>query len=365
MFRSLSSLFLGLLVVGLQAQSVGKLVYFEGDIKIVRNERVYTAADLEFGDPIENYDMISTGARSLLEISLNPNTGVAGNIKLSPSSSFYLELSPLQRAQTAGVELVAGKVALNISRMSGSSGLQVRTGGAVMGVRGTQFNVSFGAGGETLVATSEGKVEVTNDDGKVLFSTPGSVVEVGERFRSIPVAVSSLENFEKNWGTERIEALKGNAGRAIVNFAARYDKLYADFNRAMDRLNREKTVLNKWKDEHKRGTIGSMMDINKEKKVIVPHLLSLRKTLFMFERIYFRLTELKEYSASVLNTPIRRGYTVGDFYKQFDKDAGSLAQQMATVRFVMKLYSDRNEGKVPSDSFGDDFEFDDSESFFD
>jgi len=89
--------------------------------------------------------------------------------------------------------------------------------------------------------------------------------------------------------------LQGQPLKAIRFYALRYAALRDRFNRAYAALARERQVLDKWYDEDRRGRVGGNMEILREKKRIIGYLLTLRKVLFVFERVHFRLSELEEY----------------------------------------------------------------------
>jgi len=183
-------------------------------------------------------------------------------------------------------------------------------------------------------------------------AVPGAVVAqpAGEAFQRVPVAVSDLARFRQEWYAERLEAFKANPLKAIRFYALRYAALRDRFNRAYAALARERQVLDKWYDEDRRGRVGGNMEILREKKRIIGYLLTLRKVLFVFERVHFRLSELEEYW--------RQGYGEGTlegsltsraFFQAMDRDREVLEQRMAAVRYVTKLYALRNQGAFPTD----------------
>jgi hypothetical protein len=190
------------------------------------------------------------------------------------------------------------------------------------------------------------------EDGRELTAVPGSVVTqpAGEDFQRVPVAVSDLERFRQDWYAERLEVLKANALKAIRAYALRYVALRERFNRAYAGLARERQVLEKWYEEDRRGKIGGNMEILREKKQLIGHLVELRKVLFVFERVYFRLAELEDY--------YRQGYGEGAlegsltsraFFQAFDRDRAVLERQMAEIRYLTKLYAKRNQGAFPTE----------------
>lgn len=346
---------------------VGSIVFIEGDVTIQRNGKIIPSDQIDIGTELENFDLVSTGKRSAVELEFNPRTGVTGKVSLTAASVFQLELSDLRSKQTAGLELMAGNISVKVNRMAGGSGLQVRTGSAVMGVRGTEFKVITNPAGDLLVTTVEGKVECSTDDGKAFFAEPGTVVEnLGEAgLQPKAMSVASLSGFERDWQAGRMEALRSNAPRAIKNFAARYEQLLAQFNRAYDRMSQEALpTINKWTRETTAGTMAPRIELLKEKKLVITHLMAMKKASYVLERIYYRLAELKEFvDSGEVKGEIRRGYTYADFYKQFAVDKLNLQNKLGFVRYVMKLYAVRNEGSVPTDTGGDSA-LDNVEDFF-
>jgi hypothetical protein len=181
----------------LLAENIGEIVYFEGEVSIQRNTSVLTELDIDFGEGIQNYDLVTTGPDSYVEIELFESTGIGGTIKMDPGSAFYLEVSELRAEQVGNVELLAGRLNFQISKMAGSSGFEVKTQSAVMGVRGTTFSVITAPQGEVLVTTSEGKVEVSDTEGSVsFFSTwPGGRSQRRQRHSDHPCNGRNLGGF--------------------------------------------------------------------------------------------------------------------------------------------------------------------------
>jgi hypothetical protein len=62
---------LSLLLAGavlLLAENIGEIVYFEGEISIQRDTSVLTELDIDFGEGIQNYDLVTTGPNSYVEL---------------------------------------------------------------------------------------------------------------------------------------------------------------------------------------------------------------------------------------------------------------------------------------------------------
>jgi len=350
----ISSIIITLLcVTGLfAADPIGQVEYIEGTVDILRNSEVLGPAEVDFGTELENFDIIETGKDGQLEISFYESTGAPAYITVEPSSSFYLKMSKIEGKTRNTVEMMVGTIAVNVKRLSGASEFNVGTDTVAMGVRGTTFKVDSSATGNHLIACSEGKVVCKGSDGTTLTAEPGTVVEkaAGSAIREIPVAVSSIEEFRQEWITEQSDALKANALRAIRDYAQRYDEKYDEFQKAFSNLKEHDDIITKWIQQNKEGTTGGRIENMKDKKALIRPLMDLRKVLFFFERIYYRVLELKEYYEDGYgHGQLRPGYTAADFFYKLENNRRKLQQQMSYVKYVNKLYAERNNGSLPFD----------------
>ena len=348
---------------------VGEVVYVEGRPNLVRRGSALDEP-VDFGTQILNYDQLLTGGADFAEVALDPATGIDALIRVHPGSTFYFDITSLRGNQRGGVELLSGTVSLNVRRLLGDSELEVRTQGAIMGVRGTQFDVTIGVNGDLLVTASEGRVVCRDDAGSTLFATPSQAVERGfdGRFRNVPVAVSDIETFRREWLAERIAAFRGSPLEVLRYYSGRYYELRGRFNDAYRELLENRDVLDKWMQEDRRGIIGSRAEQLREKRELIGELIRIRRVLFIFERVYYRLLELEaNLPPGVAGRPLAGGRTVGDFVSELRRDRRVLGERMQTVRYVFRLYAERNEGTVPTEigesSFSDD-SFADPDEFF-
>ncbi len=347
------------------AEIIGEAVYLEGDVTVVRDGEELDASDVQIGMDVANFDLVKTGPQALAEIKITSSKSPAMTIKVSPETAFTFELSKMGTKSASSIGLLKGSLTLKVSKLTGTQAVNVKTESVAMGVRGTEFTVAAPSTGDILVTCDEGEVVCTEDDGAELAITPGKVVEKreGERFRAIPVAVSDLETFRKNWSTERIGSLKANALRAIQNYARQYMALSAELNSNFQLLMKQQTILNKWAQEDTAGKPGGKMDAMKEKKAVVGALFKLRKTAFRFERIYYRLLELREYyDQGYGKGNVDAGMSVDQFFKRMDAERKELERKMNKIRQIARQYADRNEGRAPTGAFDDTEE--DEEDFF-
>jgi hypothetical protein len=335
------------------ADPVGEFSYVEGDVDLVRAGK---SSKADFGMSVDNYDQVATGKNGSAELAIDPKSGINGSIKLRPGTTFYIDLAGAGAEKKAGIELLTGSVSAAVSKLAGKSNLEIRTQGATMGVRGTVFEVAIAPAGDLLVSCESGRVEVKDEGGRTLFAEPGAVVErtAEDMFRNVPVRTSNLADFRRQWNAERIEAFKANAGRAIADFAGRYRGLKERFDKAYMELLRHRDIIDKWMREDRQKTIGGRMEIMQEKKVIIASLFEIRKVLFLFEKIYFRLLELETYVAQGYGRgTIAPGLTAEQFFRQFQNEAVSLQEKMHSIRYVMKLFAARNtDGLIGEDLLG-------------
>lgn len=334
---------------------IGEIAYLEDEIEITRNSVALDYVDI--GTTIENFDLLTTGEYGLAEVTLTTEDSPDTTIKVSPNTTFYFELNQLKQGNKTTIGMISGSVSMKVRKMSRSQAFEVRTESATMGVRGTSFTVTTTVAGDVLITCDEGEVSCRDEGDTELFALPGKAVEkrTGEIFRAIPVAVSDLPTFKDNWYAERLSVFRSNALKALRGYAVRYLTLTENFNQAYDRLYRNKEIISKWFKEDSNGTMGSTMENMREKKKLIGDLLRLRRVLFIFERVYFRLQELKSYyDQGYGRGTIKAGLTADAFFRRFERDKDELGRKMARIRYITKLYSIRNNGSFPTDAFSTD-----------
>ena len=374
MKRIIIIIILVFIVSGLQTvfsdNIIGYIDSLTGDVEITRDGEVYDSYDLDEGNGVENYDLIRTLHNGEITIIIESDLCPETTISVEPNTTFNIEINKLKNKNQTTLSMITGGLALKVQGLTEDQDFNLETEGAVMGVRGTSFGAGSSPGGEILVTCVEGEVECRNEDGKSLRAIPGQVVELhpGELFQQVPVKISDLKKFKREWIAERIEAFKPNALKAIIQYSNTYLRLLTTFNRQYEMLMKKQAIINKWILEKKQGKIGSGMEIMKEKKQVISVLFQIRRTLFIFEKIYFRLLELQSYYKQGYGRgDIKKGLTVKDFFKDFDKNSKELHKKVAKVRFISKLYAQRNNGSFPMDAtdeddgdfFGDDKDNDD------
>jgi len=361
------------LLAGLPAAAqaeIGAIAYMEEGVEIDRNRETIPAWDVFIGMGVENYDLMRTDGTGYAEVELDSPRSAPSIVKISPNTSFYFEMNKIGRDDTTTIGLITGSLSVKVAKLSGRQNVEVATESALMGVRGTDFDVTLSPGGDILVTAEEGRVSCIDDSGQELFAEPGRVVEKrpGELFREVPVAVSDLETFQREWYAERLEVFKANALGAIKFYAGRYLRLKSRFDSVYGDLQGNTQILRKWYEEDRHGRIGGRMESMREKKELIGELLELRKILYMFERVYFRLIELEGYYREGYGRgQIEPGLSSAAFFNRFNREKRELGEKMAELRYITKLYAKRNDGNFPTDLFeqGEEEFFGEEDSFFD
>jgi len=360
-----------LAVVSVAAQSeIGSIAYMEEGVEIDRNRQTIPALDVFIGMGIENYDLLRTDDTGYAEVELDSPRNAPAVVRISPATSFYFEMNKIGHSETTTIGLITGSLSVKVAKLSRQQRVELATESALMGVRGTDFAVTISPGGDILVTAEEGRVSCIDDSGQELFAEAGTVVEKrpGELFREIPVAVSELQTFQEEWYADRLEVFKSNALGAITFYAERYLRLKERFDAAYTELASNDRVLYKWYGEDRRGEIGGRMEAMREKKQLIGELLKLRKILYIFERIYFRLIELEGYYRDGYGRgQIQPDLSAGMFFTRFNREKQRLGEQMAELRYITKLYAKRNDGIFPTDLLeqGEEEFFGGEEDFFD
>jgi len=347
----LSLILIPVLYVSSQSD-VGTIVYMEEGVEIDRNRETIPSWDVFIGMGVENFDLLRTDERGYAEVEVDDPRSAPALVRISPNTSFYFEMNKIGRDQTTTIGMITGSLSVKVAKLSTRQNVEVATESALMGVRGTDFAVTLSPGGDILVTAEEGRVSCIDESGQELFAEPGTVVEKlpGELFREVPVAISDLETFQRDWYADRMEVFKSNALQAIKFYAGRYLRLKNRFNSAYSDLQQESQILRKWYAEDRREEIGGRMETMREKKELIGDLLELRKILYIFERVYFRLVELEEYfSQGYGRGQIEPGLSAAAFFNRFDREKQMLGEQMAEIRYITKLYAKRNDGSFPTD----------------
>ena len=176
------------------------ITYTEGDA----TERLKTGKqqDAQIGDVLNTGDTLKTGSDGAVELN---QKGVT--IKISKGTVFTLmERAAADGKTTTVLSVALGSLKYKYDKVSGSEP-QIRTNGAVAGVRGTEFTVFSGADGSTLIAVDSGQVDVESE-GKIvqLAAAQGIEVPLGKP-PGDPIPLKSDQIDYSKWNGDKLAAM--------------------------------------------------------------------------------------------------------------------------------------------------------------
>jgi hypothetical protein len=337
------------------ATAAGEIVYMEGDVKVYRDGEALPDYRVDVGFAVEEFDMIETGSRGFVELSLNYGNG--GSLQVKPGTSFYFEVEDTSTEPKSDVHMMAGSMAYRVGKLSGNSAFNVKTESVAMGVRGTSFDATVSPDGGILVTCEEGLVACTNDAGAEQYSRPGRVVEnlPNEGLSTAEVPVESLEAYKESWVSAREEVFKSGASTFIRAYARRYLDFLPRFRDAYEELITYEQQLRSAASES--ANLGMLFRL---KSRVSPAVVRMRSIMPLFDDLFFRLQTLEEYHSRGIGRGMIEGeLSTGSFFRRFNRERRDLKQSISKTYFLFKLYSVLHEktGGGPSitdDPFGDD-----------
>jgi hypothetical protein len=209
MKKTLLSLGLALLLAAAANAIPSDVTYAEGDV----TTRFGTGKqqDTSIGDVLNTGDSLKTGKDGQAELD---QKGVT--IKVSHGTVFTL-MEKSEAGKTASAMSIAlGSIKFRYDKLTGSEP-QVRTNGAVAGVRGTEFSVFAGADGSTLFAVDSGEVDVESAGKTVqLAAAEGVEVPLGQP----PGDKFTLQGYQINyskWNGDKLAGMLGDPMAALQN----------------------------------------------------------------------------------------------------------------------------------------------------
>ncbi len=336
--------FVAAAAVAAQADEVGTIAYVEGYPSLVRNGKpIYE--EIDFGFRVESFDSFRTDSRSSLELAFDPQTGIDATVAVEPDTQFTVEVETLRSGPTGSVDLIAGSLNVVARSLADGARFQIRSATAAMGVRGTVFSVTGAPGGELLVTTEEGLVEVTSEEGRTLFASPGEAVEIDDEsalFRTVRYDRDDLPAFRAEWRSRRAALFAERADEILRFHGRRYLEAREQFIDAYTNLMSHRDVLDEWMDESRRGVRPRAGDL-RERRELVAALLRVRAALRRFEPTVARLDQMAPFVRELApDVELRPGVTAADLYRMVANDRRAMRDRLATVRYALKLAAQRS-----------------------
>jgi hypothetical protein len=313
--------------------------YTFGEVSLLRDGKAVAAPDI--GDPVYDDDLLKTGGASGLVLELAPSTGMRGSITLAAKSSIYLHLDLLAGQNQNSVELIAGQLGVKVKRIVGAPGFKVTTDNSVLGVRGTEFEVTSSPLGELLVTCSEGEVSCSSGEARE-SALPGQIVEKREGLGLARRSLASKDYaaFQKAWLAERGAAFRRDAARNVAQLVGSYLEIQARMA-AASRLVAADGDLKAWAEGRRKGrteATGEALDraIDRVQRRIEKD----RELLGAMERASARLEALQELLASepeLSRLPAAKGQNLGQFLARFGKEKTRELEKANKLRGGFKL----------------------------
>lgn len=327
----------------------GFITALDGDVDIIRDdESLEHEVEVDFG--IQNYDVVSTGDNSMVEIEVTSERCPDTLLTVTENTTFSFEINKLDNTNATSIDIMGGGISMKVGAMANDQDFEVNTGEINMGVRGTAFSVTLLATGDTLVTCETGEVECKDNTGKILFAKPGKVVEKpsGEKIKEVSIALKNVDEYREEWLKNKQKSLMGgNILPQIKAYVKQYEKYIDQFNDAYDNLvKKQKKIIDKWIDQDNKGETGSPADLLKETGTMASYVGKVRGILKVFEHVYYRLEQLKKLHDKGQGVgEIRAGYTTTQFFSDFTK--AKIDKKLKKLKYVIKLFSKRNKGSVP------------------
>lgn len=344
MRRTLTLLACLVVAVLIPAEEIAVVVYVEGYPQLIRNGKL-VHEEIDFGFPVESFDSFRTDPLSSLEITFGELTGIDATVAIEPDTQFTVDIADLRSNPTASVDLIAGSVSVVARSLAAGSRFQIRTATAAMGVRGTIFSVTGAPGGELLVATDEGLVEVTSEEGRTLFASPGEAVEIddeSELFRTLRYDRNDLQAFRSDWRARRAALFAERAGEILRFHGRRYLEARERFIETYAELMTHRDVLDAWMDESRRGVRPQIGDL-RDRRELLAAIVRVRGAMRQLEPVIARLEQMAPFVRELApSVQLRPGVTAADLYVVVRNDRVAMQERLATVRYALKLAAQRS-----------------------
>lgn len=319
----------------------GTIDYLEGIVDVHRDGEMLDWTMVDIGFDLEQYDLVETGDDGYVEISIDSPSSSGNLVRVSENTAFYFDFEEKGGKQETRFEMLTGSLAFKVQKVAGAGEVSVKTESAVMGVRGTEFTVTTAPEGSILVTCETGRVSCSDDTGREYFSVPGNAVEKPRdaAMRDISIDIGDIELFRQQWFEQKIENFIPNSSLVMKSFVETFVDNSDRFNDAYNELMKHSAVFKRWERDIDAGrSVGSAV---KDKIEVSPAIFKMRSVLFIFEHSYYRIKALQDMyeNYGVPNVRISSGYSLDDFFDDFDRSSRNFAWKLSQVRYIFKLYT--------------------------
>ncbi|MCG8478783.1 MAG: FecR family protein [Spirochaetales bacterium] len=319
--------------VAMGAQELGRITYIEGDVELVRDGEQRDAFEIQIGEPIFEFDVIQTGFDGYIEVEVAEPA--RGTIRVRENSAYYVERSSTPRGVTVQLNVLSGGVEIDADAVSEGTTLQVRTRSAVLGVRGTRFDVLTAPDEATLLGVREGTV-VLVAGGEEITAEAGAAVEAlpDGRTQAQVVPGGDFQRYYARWTETRLQAFRSGASTFIRAYTRRYEDTKPTFLDAYERLVAYRERLRE-AEAQGGGPLGDQMRLRAE---IGPALIAMRSIFPLFEDTVYRLRELGRFHDQGIGHTQIDGNDSERFFREFAAEEREVTSRLAEVRSIFRMY---------------------------
>lgn len=341
MKKAIIPLLLSLLLSGplFAATLGGEIIYLEGEVDVYRDGRQLDWRDVDIGFYLEPFDTVETGSDGVVEIDVTTSAGTSAVVNVNPDTAFYFTEESVQGKQQSSFTMMKGSLSFRVQKLAGRESFNVRTESAVMGVRGTNFDVASSPEGGILILCDEGAVECSDPQGRTAFAQPGQVVQnVPESpLTAFAVEADELGLFREYWVSSRMEVFKSGADTFIRAYARQYDEFLPKFEAAYRQMNESRALLERY-GKNPGASAGTLFQV---KSKVSPGIIRMRSVLPMFEQVLYRLDVLAGYHEEGFGrTTVSAGVTSDQFFARFGSGLDQVKLKIADVRYLFKLFKE-------------------------
>jgi hypothetical protein len=335
--------------------AMGTMVFMDGIVDVHRNGEIMDWELVDIGLEIENYDLVETDEDSFADIELTTPSSRGVTVHINENTAFYFDSGEVDLKQQTRFEMLAGSLSLKVQKLTGTGEVIVKTPTVVLGVRGTEFDITAAPEGSFLITCVEGAVSCRDDSGAEQIAQAGRVVEKTESdFRGVAVRVEDLDQYRTNWMKEKEEIFKAGAPFFVRFYAEQYDEWFPKFVEAFSRLNDQSDIFGVWIDRKSSGTEASMSAKIQERREVSSAVFNMRSIFPYFEQIYYRLKVLQRFHEQGIGiTQISRRQSSESFFYTYEGQQIAIERAMARVRYYFKLYALNSDNSLVDEIFSD------------
>lgn len=317
----------------------GTITYIDGYVDLYRDGELIDWDLVDIGFGVEEFDLIETGKDGIVEIDLKLPSGSKSTISVKPDTVFYFEMSEKSGRKRTSFQMLGGSISFKVQKLTGNDTFDVHTESAVMGVRGTEFEIISSPEGGVLILCNEGAVSCKDDQGRERYSKPGSVVDKvpNKHINSYSVSTEDLGLYRNYWVSARDEVFRSGATVFINGYAKQYLLFEPKFADAYTELLKIKSTLERY---GKKSSFGNPGVLFKAKGEVSPAIIKMRSIMPIFEMVFYRLKELETYHNEGLGVgAITDDLSSTAFFDSFKNSKNNISRQLAEVRYFFKLYT--------------------------